>query len=89
MASRLAPFPWRPAASVRRRVLSSIPRRPYASEPPRPNPSRGSSGGSGSSSRIKFWPFVGIIGLGSAGYVALVNRRKGKQRAGTPTEHPG
>lgn len=33
---------------------------------------------------IKFWPFFLIIGLGTAGYVALVNRRKGSP----PRAHP-
>ncbi|POR32636.1 Uridylate kinase [Tolypocladium paradoxum] len=42
-------------------------RRHYSSsEPPR----------SSSGNRIKFWPFFGVIALGSAGYVMLVNRRK-------------
>lgn len=31
-----------------------------------------------SNDRIKFWPFFAIIGLGSAGYIGLVNRRKGE-----------
>ncbi|EQK99562.1 uridylate kinase [Ophiocordyceps sinensis CO18] len=82
MASRLAPFPWRPAAPLRRLLSSrrsapSLPRRLFSSEPPRPDGTRGSGGNGKSSSRIKFWPFVGIAALGSAGYVALVNRRKG------------
>ncbi|KAM4054881.1 adenylate kinase domain-containing protein [Hirsutella rhossiliensis] len=80
MASRLTPFPCRPTAAIRRVLASrcspALPRRLYSSEPPRPDPSGGSSGGSGNRNRIKFWPFVGIIALGSAGYVALVNRRK-------------
>lgn len=41
-------------------------RRAYSSEAPKPS-------GSG----IKFWPFFAIIGLGSLGYIGLVNRRKG------------
>lgn len=32
-----------------------------------------------SNSNIKFWPFFAIIGLGSAGYIGLVNRRKGER----------
>ncbi|KAG9256942.1 uridylate kinase [Emericellopsis atlantica] len=39
--------------------------------------SRGySSQGPKSGGAIKFWPFFAIIGIGSAGYVGLVNRRK-------------
>ncbi|KAF4966513.1 hypothetical protein FZEAL_10637 [Fusarium zealandicum] len=38
-------------------------RRPYSSEP-------------GRNDKVKFWPFVVVIGVGSLGYVALVNRRK-------------
>ncbi|KAK5990367.1 UMP-CMP kinase [Cladobotryum mycophilum] len=37
----------------------------YSSEPPR----------SSTTSRIKFWPFVAVIGLGTAGYIQLVNKR--------------
>ncbi|KAH7162716.1 uridylate kinase [Dactylonectria estremocensis] len=39
------------------------PRRAYSSQPPR-------------SDKVKFWPFIAVIGLGSLGYVGLVNRRK-------------
>jgi UMP-CMP kinase len=37
-----------------------------------------SEGGStGNKAKVKFWPFIAVIAVGSAGYVALVNRRKG------------
>lgn len=69
LAGRVAQRP----AAVRPTAVSpfSLPRafrqrRPYSSQPPPPN-----------SNKIKFWPFFLIIGLGSAAYVGLVNRRKG------------
>lgn len=47
-------------------VRQQLQRRAYSSEPPK------NSGGG-----VKFWPFLAIIGLGSLGYVGLVNSRKG------------
>ncbi|KJZ76732.1 hypothetical protein HIM_04068 [Hirsutella minnesotensis 3608] len=81
MAARISPFAWRPAASARcaartSRALNSPSRlqsRLYSSEAPGPG---GAGKGGAGGSRIKFWPFAIIIGLGSAGYVSLVNRRK-------------
>ncbi|KAG5925477.1 hypothetical protein E4U42_004268, partial [Claviceps africana] len=37
-----------------------------------------SAGGSPSGNRdkVKFWPFVAVVAVGSAGYIGLVNRRK-------------
>ncbi|KAJ6446250.1 uridylate kinase [Purpureocillium lavendulum] len=71
------------SASAPRAVLrQQSQRRLYSSEPP-----RSSSGGS---SKIKFWPFLGVIALGTAGYVALVNRRKDMPPAvGAPTPAAG
>lgn len=71
MAFRM-PLRWRVAArraAVPKQQPSSSPRfqlqrRGYASE------------GGKSSGNIKFWPFFGIIAIGTAGYVGLVNRRK-------------
>lgn len=40
----------------------------YSSEPPK----------SGNTSKVKFWPFLALIGVTSLGYMGLVNRRKGK-----------
>ncbi|EGX94064.1 uridylate kinase [Cordyceps militaris CM01] len=54
----------RPAALPR--VLRQQ-RRSYSSEPPRAN----------NPNKVKFWPFFAIIGFGTAGYIALANRRKG------------
>ncbi|KAK7421943.1 bifunctional uridylate/adenylate kinase [Neonectria punicea] len=39
-------------------------RRPYSSQPPPRN------------DKVKFWPFIAVIGLGTLGYMGLVNRRK-------------
>ncbi|KAI5465914.1 hypothetical protein BGZ63DRAFT_118317 [Mariannaea sp. PMI_226] len=38
-------------------------RRPYSSQP-------------GRNDTVKFWPFLAVIGLGTLGYMGLVNRRK-------------
>lgn len=79
MTSRM-PLPWRMGRRILARPSTSapvqltpriarqqVPRRLYSSHPPRPN-----------KSQVKFWPFFAIIGLGSAGYIGLVNRRKGE-----------
>lgn len=42
----------------------------YSAEPPR----------TGNASKVKFWPFFVLIGITSAGYMGLVNRRKGMSR---------
>lgn len=42
----------------------------YSSEPPRAR-----------SDKIKFWPFIAIIAMGSGGYIFLVNKRKGTGEA--------
>ena len=42
-------------------------RRPYSSEPPRRR-----------NDEVKFWPFLVVIGVGTLGYIALVNRRNGE-----------
>ncbi|OAQ97559.1 hypothetical protein LLEC1_07432 [Akanthomyces lecanii] len=82
LTSRLAQQP-RPAAggistasrpAVLPRVLRRQQQRSYSSEPPRAN----------NPNKVKFWPFFAIIGLGSAGYVALANRRKGTAPANPP-----
>ena len=31
----------------------------------------------GNKDKVKFWPFLLLIGAGTAGYIGLVNRRKG------------
>ncbi|KAF5134182.1 Uridylate kinase [Metarhizium anisopliae] len=38
------------------------------------------SGPTGNKDRVKFWPFIAVIAIGSAGYVGLVNRRKDMTR---------
>lgn len=72
MAFRM-PLRWRMAvrpAAVPKQSFSAprfqLQRRGYASE------------GGKSSGNIKFWPFFGIIGIGTLGYIGLVNRRKGE-----------
>ncbi|KAH8175775.1 adenylate kinase domain-containing protein [Sarocladium implicatum] len=40
--------------------------RAYSSEPPK----------TGNTSKVKFWPFLALIGVSSLGYMGLVNRRK-------------
>ncbi|KAI6294194.1 hypothetical protein MCOR33_008621 [Pyricularia grisea] len=55
-------------------VRSSIPRRFYSSQqqtppPPPPPPPK--------QDKIKFWPFVVIIGLATTAWIGLVNQRKG------------
>jgi UMP-CMP kinase len=42
----------------------------FYSEPPK----------TGNTSKVKFWPFLALIGVTSAGYMGLVNRRKGELR---------
>ncbi|KAG5951151.1 hypothetical protein E4U53_003661 [Claviceps sorghi] len=46
---------------------------------------------SGNKDKVKFWPFVAVVAVGSAGYVALVNRRKDMPRSvdGPPTATGG
>lgn len=76
LAGRLAQHQSRTAGFSAKSRATTLPRiarqhhqhRPYSSEPPRPN----------NPGKVKFWPFFAIIGLGTAGYVALVNRRKGE-----------
>ncbi|KAM3463119.1 hypothetical protein NHJ6243_003561 [Beauveria neobassiana] len=57
----------RPAALSRVLRQQRQQHRSYSSEPPRAN----------NPNKVKFWPFFAIIGLGTVGYVALANRRKG------------
>ncbi|KAM5351676.1 hypothetical protein ACJ41O_004399 [Fusarium nematophilum] len=75
VASRLSPrasssspslsLPSRPSLAVPRGFRSAGQhRRPYSSQPPKRN------------DNVKFWPFLIVIGVGSLGYVGLVNRRK-------------
>ncbi|KAF7535901.1 hypothetical protein G7Z17_g13129 [Cylindrodendrum hubeiense] len=80
MAARMPLLPVRLAAAAARssprassssslavsRTLRQGGRRSYSSQTPR-------------SDKVKFWPFVAVIGLGSLGYVGLVNRRKGEE----------
>ncbi|KAJ2968206.1 hypothetical protein NQ176_g9294 [Zarea fungicola] len=56
----------RPATTIPRAARQQYQQRSYSSEPPRAN----------NPNKVKFWPFFAIIGLGSAGYIGLVNRRK-------------
>lgn len=63
MAARPAAMPKQHFSAPR---FNQIQRRGYASE------------GGKSSGNIKFWPFFGVIAIGTAGYVGLVNRRKGE-----------
>ncbi|PHH85862.1 hypothetical protein CDD83_11080 [Cordyceps sp. RAO-2017] len=71
----LRALPRQPGLGFRSRTLgaSAGPLRGLAS-------SAGAGGRNGRSGRggggIKFWPFLAIVALGSAGYVALVHRRK-------------
>ncbi|KAG6007790.1 hypothetical protein E4U21_005509 [Claviceps maximensis] len=36
---------------------------------------------SGNKDKVKFWPFLAVVAIGSAGYVGLVNRRKDAPRS--------
>jgi len=61
----------KPAAIARptRTPFSSGARRSYTSgAPPPPRNNK---------DKVKFWPFVLVVALGSGGYILLVNRRKG------------
>ncbi len=51
------------------RAATSTPRRHYSNGPNPP-------GGGGGGDRVKFWPFLAIIALGSGAYVLMVNQRK-------------
>ncbi|KAH6897131.1 uridylate kinase [Thelonectria olida] len=75
MAARMTSLSARFAAAARTSTRSSSSsstfsrsfrqqRRAYSSQPPRPN------------DKVKFWPFIAVIGLGTLGYMGLVNRRK-------------
>jgi len=46
----------------------------YYSEPPK----------TGNASKVKFWPFLALIGVTSLGYVGLVNRRKDMPAVAAP-----
>ncbi|OAA33783.1 uridylate kinase [Moelleriella libera RCEF 2490] len=76
------------AAGVTRALLSSSSsssatlssascRRTVAFHPPAPTRhNRRSYSSSSSSDKVKFWPFIAVIAVGTAGYIGLVNRRK-------------
>ncbi|KAF4123575.1 UMP-CMP kinase [Geosmithia morbida] len=57
--------PGAPSFSAGAAPRFALQRRAYSAEAPK-----------STSSGIKFWPFFAIIGLGSLGYIGLVNRRK-------------
>jgi UMP-CMP kinase len=79
MASRI-PLPWRLGRRVPTGLSAPAPAsRSYspAARAVRQQQLRlYSSGPSQPKSQVKFWPFLAIIGLGTAGYIGLVNRRK-------------
>ncbi|RSL56308.1 hypothetical protein CEP54_008897 [Fusarium duplospermum] len=71
VASRLSPrassslsLPTRPSLAIPRGFRTAQRGRQYSSQPPKRNDT------------VKFWPFLIVIGVGSLGYVGLVNRRK-------------
>ncbi|KAL2694163.1 hypothetical protein Neosp_000737 [[Neocosmospora] mangrovei] len=71
VASRLSPrassslsLPTRPSLALPRGFRTAQRGRQYSSQPPKRN------------DNVKFWPFLVVIGVGSLGYVGLVNRRK-------------
>lgn len=81
MAARMPLLPARLAAAAARssprasssssslgfsRSLRQNTRRSYSSQSPR-------------NDKVKFWPFIAVIGLGSLGYMGLVNRRIGEE----------
>lgn len=73
VASRLSPrassslsLPTRPSLALPRGFRTAQRGRQYSSQPPKRN------------DNVKFWPFLVVIGVGSLGYVGLVNRRKGE-----------
>ncbi|KAI1768321.1 hypothetical protein GGR53DRAFT_462574 [Hypoxylon sp. FL1150] len=49
---------------------SSSPLRTYSTQPPK-----------GPNNAVKFWPFLAIIGLGTAGYVFLIKSRASSKNA--------
>lgn len=57
------PLSW----SVSRSALRRQQQRSYSS----------GGGSTGNKDKVKFWPFIAVIAVGSAGYIGLVNRRKG------------
>ncbi|KAI1143533.1 hypothetical protein F5Y05DRAFT_368931 [Hypoxylon sp. FL0543] len=66
----------RPAPPFRFRTPSSAwPLRTYSTQPPR-----------GPNNTVKFWPFIAIIGLGTAGYVFMVRSRAESRNA--PVRRP-
>ncbi|UPK90246.1 hypothetical protein LCI18_001181 [Fusarium solani-melongenae] len=71
VASRLSPrassslsLSTRPSLAIPRGFRTAQRGRQYSSQPPKRNDA------------VKFWPFLVVIGVGSLGYVGLVNRRK-------------
>ncbi|KAI8960116.1 hypothetical protein F5Y11DRAFT_330822 [Daldinia sp. FL1419] len=58
----------RPASALRFRTAASL--RAYSTQPPRD-----------SNNTVKFWPFVAIIGLGTAGYVYMVRAKAASRNA--------
>ncbi|OTA64647.1 hypothetical protein K449DRAFT_392759 [Hypoxylon sp. EC38] len=58
----------RPISPFRFQARSLL--RTYSTQPPR-----------GSNNTVKFWPFIAIIGLGSAGYVFMVRSRAESRNA--------
>ncbi|KAI1382285.1 hypothetical protein F4677DRAFT_21372 [Hypoxylon crocopeplum] len=51
-------------------LTSSSPLRSYSTQPPR-----------GSNNAVKFWPFLAIIGIGTAGYVFMIKSRAESRHA--------
>ncbi|KAI2629641.1 hypothetical protein GGR54DRAFT_272164 [Hypoxylon sp. NC1633] len=62
---RLTPF-----SRFRTTSSSSLRLRSYSTQPPR-----------GSNNAIKFWPFLAIIGIGTAGYVFMIKARADSKHA--------
>ncbi|KAI0176385.1 hypothetical protein GGR52DRAFT_571349 [Hypoxylon sp. FL1284] len=61
---RLLPRPLSPSRFRKAAAFSSSTLRAYSSQPP-----------TGSNNAVKFWPFLVIIGLGTAGYAMLIKSR--------------
>ncbi|KAI1407853.1 hypothetical protein F5Y13DRAFT_173906 [Hypoxylon sp. FL1857] len=61
----------RPAPFLQFRSPSSTsPLRTYSTQPPR-----------GPNNTVKFWPFIAIIGIGTAGYILMIKSRADSRNA--------
>ncbi|KAI1780088.1 hypothetical protein F4818DRAFT_437379 [Hypoxylon cercidicola] len=64
----MSPFRFRTAPSST--ILTSSSLRTYSTQPPR-----------GPNNAVKFWPFLVIIGVGTAGYVFMIKSRAESRNA--------